>query len=92
MTRPAPRCEHCEAAGRPHKVIDLGQRSTAMHPNPYWDEDGRYHVHDRNHVTRTFQCRRCYYTWHETTYTQPCPSPTCDFGKEETDGSDSDNP
>lgn len=70
-------CKECKAAGQKSSVYEpAGWFSTAMGYERYYDEDGKYHVHDPNHSTGTYTCSKGH-KWHVTRQKQ-CPS--CEYG------------
>lgn len=58
-------------------TYDQGSFSTLLTGASFW-EDGVYHYHDRNQVTRRYQCGECKGRWEFVTRTR-CPSPDCSW-------------
>lgn len=56
--------------------------STLMGVPRYYDEDGVYHVHDRNKHTTSYQCSNGH-AW-AISVINGCPAPDCSFKGEST--------
>lgn len=69
-------CSKCREEGERSIVRSGGGFSTNMAYQPYWDEDGVYHMHDVNAVTISYKCSR----GHEIIKTGHHPCPQGDFG------------
>lgn len=50
---------------------------TAMYCQPYYDEDGKYHHHDRNTSTYSYSCSQ----GHRWSVSSKGKCPSCDFGE-----------
>lgn len=57
---PNVKCPKCEEEGKKSKVYSrrggMGCTSTLMNSEPWYDEDGRMHHHDRNSTKSEHQC------------------------------------
>ena len=49
-------CEKCKASGQRSTVTGGMSSSTLMYCSPWYDEDGKYHSHDMNWRTTSYQC------------------------------------
>ena len=49
-------CPKCVELGFKSCVTVGNTFSTAMHCVPYYDEEGKFHRHDTNNVSRTYTC------------------------------------
>ena len=71
-------CQQCKAQGKKSQVIDPGiYLSTCMSVLRYYDEDGAYHLHDPNGMTKQYRCSNGHH-WADVERT-PCPS--CDYNR-----------
>jgi hypothetical protein len=59
-------CPQCQEEGKKSRVLP-GPTSvrTLLYSQPYYDEDGKYHDHDRNTTTRGYSCSNGH-SWSET--------------------------
>ena len=53
---PIVRCPQCMQEQTPSTVKVAGQHSTMVYCAPFFDEDGRQHIHDSNVVTTDYEC------------------------------------
>ena len=51
-------CPTCEAAGQKSVVTEGPSMSTAMHCPPFYDEEGKRHVHNSNTRRTDYSCSR----------------------------------
>lgn len=69
-------CPKCKELNQ-KSIVHCGlSYSTAMHCQPYFDEDGKFHRHDYNSQSTEYSCSKGH-----TIYVSPsnrCPN--CDFG------------
>ena len=72
------KCTVCVSKGLKSNVYSGGSVSTLAYYSPYYDEDGKYHHHDQNTITRGYSCSLGH-RWVEYSI-DSCPS--CDFGKD----------
>jgi hypothetical protein len=50
-------CKICKKMGLRSIIKELAQCVTTLaHCEPWYDEDGRYHIHDCNTISITYQC------------------------------------
>ena len=49
-------CATCKAEGKTSRVFARGGSTTAAYYQPFYDEDGKYHHHDGNVRTASFEC------------------------------------
>lgn len=49
-------CPECKEQELKSNVFPHGGTKTLMYCQPYYDENGIYHHHDRNVVTNSFSC------------------------------------
>jgi len=65
------KCPVCQLEGRLSTVTIGSAESTLLSPEPYYDEHGRFHVHDPNVTTVTYRCSHGhpFYQLHQS----PCP-------------------
>ena len=49
-------CPICQENNQTSKVTELTSSSTAMYSQPFYDEEGNYHNHNRNTTTTVFKC------------------------------------
>lgn len=49
-------CPECKAQGLKSRVEDLGSSRTLLGYRPFYDEDGKRHVHDPNTITTSYRC------------------------------------
>lgn len=73
------KCPVCKEKELKSNVYPGGCSITCVYFQPFYDEDGNYHVHDGNTRTQGFSCSLGH-SWVEYSYGS-CPS--CDFGHEE---------
>ena len=72
-------CKQCKSDGKTSRVYDPGGGfSTLMCDERYYDEQGKWHRHDPNGMTKSYSCSNGH-KWAETTYSN-CPS--CDYNKD----------
>lgn len=69
-------CPECQKEGRSSTIRCLGQSSTLMGYDPFYDEQGIYHIHDPNIITRAFKCSN-EHQWEEKSL-PACPAPNCE--------------
>lgn len=77
-------CPKCEEGGQTSKVYASGfSMRTAMGFASYYDEEGKYHVHDTNCTTEGFNCTN----GHKIGIKKYSRCPSCDFnaGKDQMD-------
>lgn len=72
------RCPECEAEGTYSVVYDGPRWVTAMCVERYWDEDGRYHLHNPNTVAVSYECSQ----GHRWTAKDPAGVCWCGWGGE----------
>ncbi|HUU59961.1 MAG TPA: hypothetical protein VMZ50_10480 [Phycisphaerae bacterium] len=64
-------CPQCRAEGRRSTVTaGAGSMTSAYYP-PFYDEDGKHHVHDANGGSQEFTCSNGH-RWRESTGPAPC--------------------
>lgn len=68
-------CPRCKELGLKSKIYDSGS-TTVMCCPAYYDEDGKYHVHDTNMSTTTMSCSN----GHRLMVTLGRSCPNCDWG------------
>lgn len=71
------KCEKCVEEGTTSEVYPGGGTSTLMYCPPYYDEQGKYHHHDRNTHTTDYRCSN----GHRWKLSEQGMCPSCDFGK-----------
>ena len=49
-------CEKCKSEGRTSKVYVGGDMSTLVHCSPFYDEEGKMHIHDPNTYIQSLRC------------------------------------
>lgn len=49
-------CPTCKEAGEKSTVYPGMSTSTCLFCQPFYDEDGKYHDHDRNIVSTSYSC------------------------------------
>jgi hypothetical protein len=54
-------CPKCEKEGLKSKVYPGVRTSMLLHCQPYYDEDGKLHHHDRNTATTGYNCSNGHY-------------------------------
>ena len=72
------KCEECVEAGLKSRVTGGGGSRTLLGHSPYYDEDGIYHNHDPNTITRSYSCSNGH-RW-VTKGKGECPADGCDRG------------
>ena len=65
------RCEQCKIDGLRSVLFSEGSSTTLMGGVEYYDEDGRFHVHDPNITTTTLKCSMGHVTLDKSTL--KCP-------------------
>ena len=72
-------CQKCQEMGEKSIVYEpYGWFTTAMCGNNFYDEEGKYHVHDPNTSTGTYSCSK----GHEWSITRRTSCPSCDYGSD----------
>ena len=73
------KCPVCDEENKKSRVYPEGSMETCMGYVPYYDEDGHYHVHNRNSRTTGYHCSEGH-CWDIITR-RGCPSypDRCDF-------------
>ena len=72
-------CPTCVEEGRKSQ-INIGQSSTTlMYAAPFYDEEGRYHLHDPNSTRTDYSCSN----FHQWTETVPASRCACGWPDEE---------
>ncbi len=51
-------CKECQKDGQKSTVTGGFGTTTLLASYPFWDEDGRYHLHDYNTSRRRYTCSR----------------------------------
>lgn len=70
-------CAFCASEGKKSRLhIGGGTRTLMGGGNPFYDEDGRMHVHEPNYSTYEFRCSNGH-TGHVRYPSPPCPVTTC---------------
>jgi hypothetical protein len=64
-------CKECKAAGKRSKVFEEGCTTTLVHCPPFYDEEGKRHVHDVNTSTVGYQCSNGHH-WSGNVPKVPC--------------------
>ncbi len=49
-------CPECSKEGQKSTVYPGGSLRTCMNFNPFYDQDGKYHLHDANTTTTNYRC------------------------------------
>ena len=49
-------CPVCQEDNQTSKVTEQGSSTTCLYCEPFYDEEGNYHNHDRNTTTTVFKC------------------------------------
>ena len=49
-------CEACKSEGKTSRVFAGMSYTTAAYYPPFYDEEGRYHSHDGNTTSTTYEC------------------------------------
>lgn len=70
-TYPLVICAECKNSGQRSRVNDYGTIGTLLAYHAYYDEDGRYHSHNPNRLTKSYRCSKGH-TWKVSTY-NTCP-------------------
>lgn len=68
-----PRCTSCPADDPPDAIYEGSSSSTCMYFQPWYDKEGKYHIHDRNRITTVYSCSR----GHRWAIERYAPCPTC---------------
>lgn len=76
------KCPQCEAEGIKSTIDDRHGWTTSMGVARFHDEDGRYHVHDRNRTTTDLRCSKNHDL--RLVSRKGCKVEGCDFGTGET--------
>jgi hypothetical protein len=71
--KPIVLCPQCQEARQVSQVYDAGSSQTAIGHRPYWDEQGRRHVHNPNRIRWSFRCTN----GHSWTEDERFECPTC---------------
>lgn len=72
-------CPKCKELNQKSTVqVGVGS-STLLYCPAYYDEDGVYHVHDRNKTTYTYSCSK----GHQMTVKASSKCPNCNWGEDE---------
>lgn len=50
------KCKECESQNLKSTVREGISSVTALHSSPFYDEDGKYHLHSRNTRTTNYTC------------------------------------
>lgn len=50
------KCPICQKEGKKSCVYEGITTSTCIYCQPYYDEEGKYHVHDLNNHTTSYNC------------------------------------
>jgi len=58
-------CPECRTEGKRSKVYPGASRRTQLFCPPFYDEDGKYHNHDRNTTRTQYSCSEGHH-WEET--------------------------
>jgi len=66
-------CAECQAQGLKSKVTPGTGWETLLGWRPFYDEEGRFHSHNPNVTTRSYECSN----GHEWTVKEKKPCPTC---------------
>jgi hypothetical protein len=69
-------CQECKKEGKKSRVYVGGGMTTLMGVSSFYDEEGRYHMHDPNTTTTDFSCSNGH-RWTESRR-NPC---WCEEGK-----------
>ncbi len=64
-------CPQCRAQGLKSQVVTGAGTGTLVHCPPFYDEEGRYHVHDTNTGAQAYSCSNGH-SWRESTGPAPC--------------------
>lgn len=74
------KCPLCVEEGERSRLYPgPGMTTAGAVPEPYYDENGRYHNHDPNHTTRSFRCSR----EHRFTASLVHSCKSCSYGHED---------
>ena len=73
-------CPKCKDLGIKSTVTQGSTYTTAMYCPPYYDEEGKFHIHDRNHKNTQFYCSM----GHKISVVLSNKCMNCDFGYEQT--------
>lgn len=65
-------CPNCAAEGQESNVWFDSSSSTPLWCPPWWDKDGRYHIHDWNTHWTQYRCSRGH-VWGGNAL-RPCPT------------------
>ena len=60
-------CKFCAAEGKKSKITVKGKVTQLMCINRFYDEDGKYHVHDPNLIWTSYYCSAGH-EWEEKGY------------------------
>lgn len=74
------KCPFCQEEGKKSIVTPHGGTSTLLGFSTYYDEDGNYHSHDPNKLTKDYSCSNGH-KWFET-FKPECPNPACTYGSD----------
>lgn len=76
-------CDLCKAAGTLSIIrVDGSGIRTLMTVSRFYDSDGVYHHHDRNHTSIAYRCSNGHMRSESTA--NRCPADGCDFGSDAT--------
>lgn len=74
------KCGRCVEQGLKSRLHSHGGTKTLMGWSPYYDEDGVFHKHDPNLMTKYYQCSN----GHRMVVKDcaQCPTEGCDYGRD----------
>lgn len=72
------KCSVCQEKGIKSNVYPGASFSTAMGFTPYYDENGKYHLHDMNTMSTSYSCS----LGHRWSVSRKGSCPSCDFGSD----------
>lgn len=73
-------CSECKKQGLKSEIYIGGSFTTNMFVNPFYDEEGKYHIHDINTTATNYVCSNGH-KWVELKHCR-CPQPNCGFNKD----------